>query len=99
MIGKTAFVDTAVLTGTAGIVQTIAIIRRTRNTEITVCPRTRFSRNQNPTFWKTQIVICLQLKHDESPTKQISNATWRYNNEQVWIFKVENCARLGDYSC
>lgn len=99
MIGKTAFADTAVLTGTAGIARTIAIIKQTRNSETTVRPWNRIPRNQNLTFWKTQNVICLQLKLDESPTKQISNASWRYNNEQVWIFEVENCARLGDYSC
>ena len=38
MIGKTAFVDTAVLTGTAGIARTIAIIKQTRNSETTVRP-------------------------------------------------------------
>jgi hypothetical protein len=38
MIGKTAFADTAVLTGTAGITQTIAIIKQTRNSETTVRP-------------------------------------------------------------
>ena len=57
------------LTGTAGIVRTIATIGQTRISETIVRPRNGFLEPETLTFWKTHTVICFQLNYEFEPDK------------------------------